>query len=883
MKQLRALWARFRGVFAGRRADQELADEIESHIQLHADEYVRTGVSPEEARRRAIVALGGIESTKEAYRERRGLPRLESLIRDFRYGTRTLRRSPGFLLAAVAILGLGVGVNSAIFTVVNAVVLRPLPFADADRIVRLWHTPPQSTFPGMRTFALSPANFRDWEAQSQSFEAMAIYRGGRPSLTGHGEPIAVQSIRASSTFLPIFGLQPVVGRGFSAAEEDESAPQTVMLSEAFWRSQFGADRSIVGRTILLDLAPYTVIGVVPAPSFLEDVQVWTPLRWGPADRNERANHNYRAVGKMKPGVPVATAQAELDAISRRLEQQYPAENKDWGALVVPLHEDLVGDARLSLLVLLGAVALVLLIACANLANLLLVRTHSRSREIAVCGALGASRGRIVQQLLAEGLLLGIGGGLAGFAAATWGVQWLLTVFGSALPRSQDVAIDGRVLAFTTAIALVTGLLAAFAPAWQMSGRDANEVLKLGTSRGNSAGGDGHARQALVVSEVALALMLLIGAGLLMRTLSSLRAVDPGFDARNILTAQIGLPRAKYQTPQQQLQFFDRVQERVSALPGVDGAAWIDTVPVSDGGSTQYVVPEGAPPMQDSERPTVAVRLSSPGYFGVARIPLIAGRDFTAADGIDRPGVIILSARTAERFWPGENPLGRHVTLKMMSDKPSEVVGIVGEVKIGALDAGVSDSETAIYAPMSQFSFGGSQLMVRTSVPPQSLTGALVGAVHAIDPEQPVLDIVTMDHLIDESLGQRPTAMKLLAGFAGLALLLASVGIYSVLAYTVRQRVREIGIRMALGAPTRSVLRMVVVEGLKPTLLGVVLGLVLAAALVKLMAALLYGVSQHDPRTFAAVPVIVIAVGLLATWVPAWRATRVDPIETLRAE
>jgi predicted permease len=870
-------------MFAGRRADRELADELESHIQLHADDYVRAGLSPDEARRRAILTLGGVESTKEAYRDRRGVPPLESLVRDLRYGARTLRRSPGFLLAAIAILGLGVGVNSAIFTVVNAVVLRPLPFADADRLVRLWHTPPQSTFPGMRTFALSPANFRDWEAQSQSFEAMAIYRGGRPSLTGHGEPVAVQSIRASSTFLPIFGLQPIVGRGFSAAEDDESAPQTVMLSEAFWRSRFGADRSIVGRTILLDLAPYTVIGVVPAPSFLEEVQVWTPLRWGAKDRNERANHNYRAVAKLRAGVPVATAQAELDAISRHLEQQYPADNKDWGALVLPLHEDLVGDARLSLLVLLGAVALVLLIACANLANLLLVRTHSRSREIAVCGALGASRGRIVQQLLAEGFLLGAGGGLAGFAAATWGVQWLLGVFGTALPRAQDVAIDGRVLAFTTGIALITGLLAAFVPAWRLSGQDANTVLRLGTSRGNSAGGDGHARQALVVSEVALALMLLIGAGLLMRTLTSLRAVDPGFDARNILTASIGLPRAKYPTPQQQMQFFDRALDRVKALPGVEGAAWIDTVPLSNGGSTQYVVPQGAPPMQDSERPTVAIRLASPGYFGVARIPLIAGRDFTAADVEGKPGVIVLSARTAERFWPGENPLGKQVTLKMMSDEPREVVGIVGEIKIGALDAGINDSETAIYAPLAQFSFGGSQLMLRTSVPPASLTGALVGAVHAIDPEQPVLDIATMEQLVDESLGQRPTAMKLLAGFAALALLLASVGIYSVLAYTVRQRVREIGIRMALGAPTRSVLRMVVVEGLKPTLLGVVVGLVLAAGLVRVMATLLFGVSEHDPGTFATVPVVVIAVGLLATWIPAWRATRVDPIDTLRAE
>jgi predicted permease len=766
--------------------------------------------------------------------------------------------------------------------VVNAVVLRPLPFVDADRIVRLWHTPPSSTFPGMRTFALSPANFLDWEAQARSFEAMGIYRGGRPTLTGQGEPIAVTSVRASASFLPIFGLHPIVGRGFVAAEDDESAAYTVLLSEAFWRSRFGASESIVGKTILLDMMPHTVVGVVPAPSFLDEVQVWTPLRWGPKDRSQRANHNYRAVAKLKEGVPVATAQAELDAISTRLQQQYPAENKDWGALVVPLHEDLVGDARLSLLVLLGAVALVLLIACANLANLLLVRTHGRAREIAVRGALGASRARLVQQLLAEGLVLGVGGGIAGLAAAAWGVQWLVTIFGTALPRAQDVAVDGRVLAFTSVTAVAAGLLAAFVPAWRLSGRDANEILKLGSSRGNSGGGDGRARQMLVVSEVALALMLLVGAGLLIRTLGSLRAVDPGFDARNVLTASIGIPEAKYSTPEQRNQFFDRVRERVSMLPGVEAAAWIDSVPLQ-GGSTQYVVPQGAPPVQDSERPTVAVRLPSPGYFGAARIPILAGRDFSTADAYGKPGVVILSKRTAERFWPGENPLGKRVTLKMMSDEPREVVGIVGEVKIGALDAGASDSETAIYAAAAQFALDGAQLVVRTTRDPDTLAGAVIGAVHAIDPEQPVLDVMTMQRVVEESLGQRPTAMKLLAGFAALALLLASVGIYSVLAYTVRQRVREIGIRMALGAPTTSVLRMVVIEGLKPTLLGVAVGLVLAAGLVRVLATLLFGVSQYDPRTFAMVPLLVIGVGLLATWIPAYRATRVDPIDTLRAE
>ena len=882
MKAVRAWWRRVIGLFAGRRAEHDLSAELESHLQLHVDDNLRAGMSPAEARRQALVALGGVESTKEAYRDRRGLPAVESLLRDLRYGLRTLRKSPGFAAAGIVILGLGIGVNSAIFTVVNAVVLQPLPFADAERIVRLWHTPPQSTFPGMRTFSLSPANFLDWEAQSSSFEAMAIYRGGQPTLTGHGEPAAVRALRASASFLPIFGLPPIIGRGFTVEDDRDGAAPTVLLSEPFWRSRFNGDPSILGRPILLNLTPYTVIGVVPTPSLLSQVQVWTPLRWGPADIAERANHNYSGVARLKAGVPLAQAQSELDAISARLEQQYPADNTDWGALVVPLHEDLVGDARLSLLVLLGAVALVLLIACANLANLLLVRTHGRAKEIALRGALGASRARVVQQLLAEGLLLGIGGGLVGFLAAYYGVASLVRVLGTALPRAQEVAVDGRVLGFTAGIALLTGLLAAFFPAWQLSGRDANEALKQSANRGSSSGGEGRIRQLLVVSEVALALMLLIGAGLLMRSLSSLRAVDPGFDARNVLSASIGIPMAKYNTEASRNQFFDRVRERVAALPGVEAVAWIDSLP-TQGGSTQYVVPEGAPPVQDSERPTVAVRVPSPGYFAVTRIPLLAGRDFNDADTFGTPGVIILSERTAQRFWPGENPLGKHVTLKMMSPEPREVVGIVGEVKMNGLDAGAADSETAIYAPSAQIAYNGALLVVRTSIAPESLAHPVVAAVHQIDPEQPVLDIETLQRVLEKSLGQRPFAMWLLAAFAALALALASVGIYSVLAYTVRQRVREIGIRMALGAPSSGVLRMVVLDGLKPTLAGVVLGLALAAALVRVMETLLFGVGAHDPGTFGLVAAIVVVVGLVATLVPAWRATRVDPIVTLRAE
>ena len=880
MRVLRAWCARLLGVFTTARSDRELADEVESHLQLHIDDHVRAGLSEDEARRRAVMALGGVEQTKEQYRDRRGLPVLESWLRDVRYGLRTLIKSPGFALAGVIILGLGIGANAAIFTLVNAVVLRPLPFRDADRIMRLWHTPPPSLFTGS-TFALSPANFIDWEEQSRSFEAMAIYRGGRRTITGQGEPDAVLTIRVSSSFFPILSLSPTLGRTFTSEEDRDGGLRTAILSETFWRTRFGSDRSVVGRSLMIDGVPHTIAGVVPAPSFLSEIQLWVPLQWSATDRAVRNNHNYRGIAKLKPGVSVEQAQADLTAVSERLALQYPADNKDWGALIVPLHDDLVADASTSLVVLLGAVALVLLIACANLANLMLVRTHARAREIAVRTALGASRTRIVQQLLAEGLLLGIGGGIAGFLAAYFGVDVLLAAFGQDLPRANEVRVDGQVLAFTAAIAMVTGAIAAFAPAWQLTGRDANDVLKQGASRGNSAH-DGRVRNLLVVSEVALALMLLIGAGLLVRSLSGLRAVDPGFDPRNVLTATIDIPEAKYATPQQRNQFFDRVVQSIRALPGVDGAAWIDTVPLQ-GGSTQYVAVEGHPVVQESERPVVAVRLSSPGYFATARTALVAGRDFAEADTLGRPAVAIVSEGTAKRFWPNENPIGKHLTLTMMTKEPAEVIGVVREVKTGSLDASDADAETAVYAPAAQFAFGGSTLVVRTVVPPDALSRQVVTAVRAIDPDQAVLDIRTMESVVDRSLGQRPLAMQLFTAFAALALVLACIGIYSVLAYTVGQRVREIGIRMALGAPSTGVLRLIVVEGLKPTIIGVALGLVLAAALVRWMSALLFGVSQHDPWTFGIGATAVLIVGLVATAVPAFRATRVDPVTTLRGD
>ena len=621
LKQLRAGAIRVAALFRGSHAEREFAEELDSHLQLHIDDNLRAGMTPGEARRQALIALGGIEQTKEAHRDRRGIPLIETLGRDLHHGLRGLLKTPGFTLPAIVILGLGIGVNTAVFTMVNAVMLRPLPFEHSDRLMRLWHTPPPHLFTGQDVFALSPANFLDWQEQSRSFESMAIY-GIRPrTLTGQGEPDALLTARASAAMLPILRMQPIIGRTFTAEEDRAGTERTVILGEGTWRSRFGAQPSVLGQKIVLDGEPYTVVGVAPqATAFVDRVQLWVPLAWTDEERATRENHNYRAIARLAPGVSVEQAQADLTTISRRLEQQYPEANKDWGALVLPLHQDLVGDVRPSLLVLLGAVGLVLLIACANLANLLLVRTHGRAKEIAVRTALGASRGRVMQQLAVEGLLLGVFGGLAGLLTGVYGLRVLVALFGTQLPRIADVTVDGAVLAFTLVVSILNGLTAGAAPAWQFTRRDANTMLKQGAERGSSSGGDGRVRQLLVVSEVALALMLLVGAGLLVRSMAGLRALDPGFDPRNLLTATIDVPEAKYPTIADRVRFFDRVIQNVRALPGVVAASSVDTLPLQ-GGSAQPVGVEGMPVVQQSEQPVVAVRISAPGYFDTAGIPV----------------------------------------------------------------------------------------------------------------------------------------------------------------------------------------------------------------------------------------------------------------------
>lgn len=812
-----------------------------------------------------------------------------NLVQDLRYAFRLLRKNPGFAVAAVIVLALGIGANTAIFSIVNAVLLRPLPYKDADQLVQIWHVPPAKSFPGLTRFSVSAANYIDWEKENQVFEHMAIYTFARFDVTSGDQPQNIQGAAVSPDFFSVLRSQPIWGRVFLPEENQPGRGHVAVLSYALWKERFGGNPAIVGQNIALDGQSYTVVGIM-GPEFRKPdwAKIWTPLAWTDKERAVRGEHHYLVIARLKPTVRVEQAQAEMATISSRLEQEYPEDDKGWGAVVVPLREDMVGDVRGALLILLGAVTFVLLIACANVANLTLAKTFARQKEIAIRSALGASRSRVVQQVLAETLVLSVTGGGLGLLFANGATTMITKFLADSLPRSAEVRVDVWVLVFTLGVSLVAGVAAGLAPALRLTQSELNESLKLGGGRSDSDSGGNRLRSVLVVSEVALSLVLLVGAGLMIRSLWLLRRTNPGWDSSNVVTLTVAVPHTKFETPSEEVQFFDGVLGRVRALPGVDSAGVIDSLPLR-GGSHQPIAIEGRPQVPMSEQPEVDVRLISPGYFQALHVPLRKGRDLSASDTADRPAVIVISETMARRFWPNEDPIGKHLTLTFFPDKVREVVGIVGDVKLDQLD---TDTASAVlYFPLRQISIpplGGYRsfpmsLVVRAVPRATSLVRAIISAVHEIDPQTPVTDIASMDDVVSNSLSQRRFNMLLLAAFAGLAVLLAAVGIYSVLAYAVRRRVREIGIRMALGARTRDVLRMILAEGMTPTAIGMGLGLAGALALGRVLSTLVYGLRPSDPLTLAAVSLLLAGIAVLASLIPAYRATRVEPIRALRDE
>jgi predicted permease len=894
------LWNRLRSwlqtILQRDRLESEMDAELRFHMEAYAEDLVRNGVPRQEALRRARLEFGGIENAKEECREARGVHFAETLLQDLRYGLRTMLRAPGFTVTAVLALALGIGANTAIFSVVNAVLLRPLPYDQPDRLMQVWHTPPQKSFPGMAIFAVSPANFLDWRNQNHSFEGMSAYGFGRYTLTGSGHPEAIRMVAATVGLFPILHAQPLLGRGFLDGEDEPGHEHEVVLSYGFWHSYFAGKPDIVGKNIQLNGQAFTVIGVMgpefdfPISSDADSrTQMWKPLAWTAQERAIRGDHNFGVIARLKAGVTLRQAQAELDAISNRLAQDYPDDNKGWGAKAIPLRDDLVGDVRPALLILLGAVALVLLIACANVANLMLVRALSRRKEVAVRTALGATRRRLLQQALSETLLLAFAGGALGLVFAHFGVILIVKFLAQRLPRANEIALDSWVLAFTMGISLLTGFAAGLLPALRMAKADLNEALKQGLGRTAADSGGNRTRNVLVVSEVALSLMLLIGAGLLIRSVWVLHNVNPGFDARGVVTMNVSISTGKFTEPAQQVSYFGRVLDRVRNLPGVQSAGLIDSLPLSDDGSHQPISLEGRPAAPMADLPEVEVRLISPGYMNAMHIPLLIGRDVDGSDVAGRPGAVLVSESMAKFCWPHEDPIGKRLTLYFFPELTRVVVGVVADVKISAINE--TQPQPTLYSPLAQMSNArgeawqsfGMRLAVRTNAAPLSVVPAITGAVREIDGEVPLLNIRTMDDSVSASLSPERFTMLLLGSFAGLALLLAVVGIYSVMSYSVSRRTNEIGIRVALGASRGDVLLLVVRQAMLLALIGSAIGIAGALALSRLMANQLYGVRPTDPVTFITVAALLMFVSLAASYFPARRAMRVEPMAALRYE
>ena len=822
---------------------------------------------------------------------------METLRQDIRFGLRTLLKRPGFTLVAVLTLALGIGANSAIFSVVNAVVLRPLPYGAPDRLVALWGNLNQKGFEELELSAPEYADFR--RAGAHVFEDVAAYSQGGFNLTGAGEPERIQGVYATASLFPTLGVAPLRGRAYTEEEDRPGSDDVAVISHSLWQRRFGADPSVVGKSVTLDGRPTTIVGVMPAGFRFpdNDTDVWKPAAFS-ADLlspNNRGSHFLNAVARLKPGFTAERASEEAAALARAQGQEnannYP---RGFGASVRPLQEEVIGtNVRTSLFVMLGAVGLVLLIACANVANLLLARAASRRKEVAVRTALGAGRARIMRQLLTESVLLSLAGGAAGLMLALWGVDLLVTLAPEGTPRLGEVGLDARVVAFTFGVSLLTGVVFGLAPALHSSKVDLNESLKEGGRGGAEGAGRGRLRGLLVVGEFALALVLLASAGLLVKSFARVLEESPGFESRGVLTMRVVLSQSKYGSYDQHRGFYSNLFERLRRLPGVEAVGANNMVPLSGSGGSRTFLIEGRPVPEGQPKPEEQLRFVTPGYFEAMRVPLLRGRDFTERDVAGQTRVAVVSRSTAERHWPGEEAVGKRIAYAGIGrghdQTPEwiEVVGVVGDVKHRGLDL---ESKPEIYVPVYQPLFSSRPtpplslyVAVRTKGDPAALAAAVRREVAAVDPEQPLANVRTMGERLAESVAQRRFNMTLLGVFACVALLLAAVGVYGVMAYAVARRTHEIGVRVALGAQRGDVVRLVVRQGMWLALAGVAVGVAGAYAATRLMTGLLYGVSPTDPLTFVGVSALLTAAALLACLIPARRATKVDPMIALRYE
>jgi predicted permease len=875
-------------LFSRNRFRGELDEEMAFHREQAEKELIAGGMAPQAARYAAMRRFGNATQIQQRTHETVGFG-FEGALGDLRYAVRQLWHSPAFTIVMLFTLALSIGANSAIFSVIDGVLMKTLPYPQPDRLVRIFLS--DSAYP---KFPLNPFDFRDFRARNKSFESMAAFTRGDVQLSGSGEPVRLNGFGITSGYFRVLGLQPELGREFDFQAEIPGNGLQIVISDRLWRTRFDSDPGIVGRKITLNMQPFTVIGVMPAGTehpgneyhaiaYGESVDVWWPFSFA-GDSNRRGSHYIEGIGRLKSNVGVEQARAEMNAIMTELGREHPGGDAGWTVLVIPLYTEIVGRSSRMLYVLLGAVGMVLLIACANAANLLLARASARQREIAVRLAMGAPRSRVVRQLLTESLLISFAGGALGLAMALGGVKALVSLLPADFPRAHDIHVSGPVFVFTLLVSVATGVLFGMAPALQASRIDPKQGLQKGGRTTTGGGHQSRLRNALVISEVSLACVLLIGAGLMLRSFLNQLNLDPGFKQEHVLTASLSLPHAQYSKPADTAHFYDRLVSNLSSLPGVESAGAGTDLPWTGydenyGGFT--IEGKKPPPNQEFH---ARYHLATPDYFRALGIPLVAGRYFTEADRQDAPAVIIINRVMAERYWGYANVTGKRMTFE---DAPKEkdwltVVGVVGDVKDQPNSPG---TEPAFWWPSLQqpFPFGDMSLVIHASSNPQLLADALRNEVHRLDPALAVADVQLLDRVVESSVSTPRFAFVLVGLFAGLAIVLAAIGTYGVISYSVTQRTSEFGLRMALGAQQRDVLKLVLSQAGKLALAGTALGVIASLAMARVLKSLIFNVSPTDPATFSAVAFIVMIVALVACYIPARRATEADPMNSLRAE
>lgn len=866
--------------------ERELNEELRAHVELRIARNIADGMSPEEARCAAMRTFGGVEQIKERCRDERwrGWIWLEQLSHDVRHALRSWRRNPGFAAAIVLTLALGIGGNATIFSMLNGVVLEPLPYTQIDRVVSLRETRPVAGGDGKRVMVpVSPATYFDWRNDVKAFEQIAAIALHEFTSTGGTEPERLAGGVITANFLPMLGVTPMLGRNFAPEENRPGATTVALLSHAFWQRRFGGDPAAVGQTLTLDGHTYTIVGVLPA--WFDGTaagalargtrpEIWSPLSLVEAGA-PRSVPAWGVIARLTSGATIANAQAEVDAVMQRLAKDFPQTNAVRGAKVEPIMDFALGETKASLWILFAAVGLVLLIACANIANLMLARATLRAPETAMRAALGASRARLIRQFLTESLLLALMGCALGLGATVLGLEAIVSMLPTNLPRADNIAVDGRVLLFTGIVSLLTGVGFGLLPAWQGAKTDLQATIK----RGGRGAARGRARNTLVVAQVALSLVLLVTAGLLLQSFAALNRVQLGFDERNVLTLRLNLPGDKYRGSAPQTQFYEKLVQEIQTLPGVEAAAAVMPLPFSPAILNRPFSVPGRPVDLSLELAT-PYDIVSPEFFRTARVRITQGRGFTERDNATSPFVIVVSETFARRIWPNEDPLGKRISVGIGKPVEREVVGVFADFKQRELD---SEPRLQACVPLAQEPLRSMFLAVRGRVAAASLLPAVKERIAALDRDLPATDIAMWHERIGESVAVRRVMTWLLAGFAGVALLLAVVGLYAVMSYSVAQRTREFGVRVALGAKIRDLLQLVVGQGMKLVLVGLVLGVVGSLALTRALSGFLFGVQPTDPATFAMVAALLALVGALACWLPARRATRIDPMIALRAE